>query len=69
MASPPGFPIMRNKLFAFGSADYAKRDGEGGYTRDFLLPAEINGPWLTRGNDTPAEPRLHPVDPGEIPSR
>ena len=58
MASPAGFPIMRNKLFAFGSADYAKEDGEGGYTRDFILPAEINGPWLTRGNDTPANRAL-----------
>ncbi len=49
-----GFPIIRNKMFAYGSADYAKEGGEGAYTRDFPLPAEINGPWLTRGNDTPA---------------
>ena len=48
-----GFPLMRNKLFAFGNADVTKLDGENPYTRDFILPSEINGPWLTRGNDTP----------------
>ena len=49
-----GFPIARNKLFAFVNADVTKLDGEGTYTRDIILPSEINGPWLTRGNDTPA---------------
>ena len=49
-----GFPVMRNRLFAFGSVDVTKLDGEGPYTRDVPLPSEINGPWLTRGNDTPA---------------
>ena len=44
---------MRNKAFAFGSFDYAAEEGQGSYTREFILPAEINGPWLTRGNDTP----------------
>ncbi|MBA2259983.1 MAG: carboxypeptidase regulatory-like domain-containing protein, partial [Acidobacteria bacterium] len=48
-----GFPVMRNKVFAFGSADYAAEDGQGGYTREFILPSDINVPWLTRGNDTP----------------
>ena len=49
-----GFPMMRNKLFGFANADITKLDGENPYTRDFPLPSEINGPWLTRGNDTPA---------------
>ena len=49
-----GFPVIPDKLFAFGSGDWTKEYGELGYTRDFILPSEINGPWLTRGNDTPA---------------
>ena len=48
-----GFPVARNKLFAFVNADVTKLDGENAYTRDIMLPAEINGSWLTRGNDTP----------------
>ena len=49
-----GFPLARNKLFAFVNADVTKLEGENNYTRDIILPSEINGPWLTRGNDTPA---------------
>src|SRR5688572_11713727 len=48
-----GFPVMQNNLFAFVNADTTKLDGEGGYTRDLFLPAELNAPRLTRGNDTP----------------
>lgn len=48
-----GFPVMRNKLFGFVSADRTKSDGENAYTRDLFLPSELSAPWLTRGNDTP----------------
>ena len=49
-----GFPVLQNKLFGFVNADLTKLDGENGYTRDLILPSEISGPRLTRGNDTPA---------------
>ena len=49
-----GFPIVRNELFAFVNADLTSLVGENDYVRDFILPSEINGSWLTRGNDTPA---------------
>ena len=53
-ASTGGFPIMRNKLFAFGNADYARSWMARTPTRaTSSLPAELNGPRLTRGNDTP----------------
>jgi hypothetical protein len=48
-----GFPVIRDKLFAFGSGDWTREYGEATYTREFPLPSEINVPWLTRGNDTP----------------
>jgi hypothetical protein len=48
-----GAPIVRNKLFAFGNVDRTTLDGENNLTRDLILQSEINGPWLTRGNDTP----------------
>jgi hypothetical protein len=48
-----GFPVIRDKVFTFGSGDWTKEYGEGGYTREFILPSETNVPWLTRGNDTP----------------
>ena len=48
-----GFPLLQNKLFGFVNADLTKLDGENGYTRDIILPSEINSNWLTRGNDTP----------------
>jgi hypothetical protein len=49
-----GLPLLTNRLFAFVSADRTKLDGTQNYARDLFLPSEINGPWLTRGNDTPA---------------
>lgn len=48
-----GFPIKKDKLFAFVSADRTKYDGTLNYARDLFLPSEIARPWLTRGNDTP----------------
>ena len=49
-----GFPIMRNQLFGFVNVDRTKSDGQNIFTRDLILPSEIARPWLTRGNDTPA---------------
>lgn len=49
-----GFPIVQNTLFGFASVDLSALEGENDYFKDFILPSEINGPWLTRGNDTPA---------------
>jgi outer membrane receptor protein involved in Fe transport len=49
-----GFPIKKDKLHGFVTYDRARQDGTGGYTRDFLLPAGLSGPRLTRGNDSPA---------------
>jgi hypothetical protein len=48
-----GFPLVQDKLFGFLNADVTSLEGENTYTRDLPLAAEINGPWLTRGNDTP----------------
>ncbi|MBA3640709.1 MAG: TonB-dependent receptor [Acidobacteria bacterium] len=48
-----GFPVMQNKLFGFVNVDLTKLDGENGYTRELILPSDLNVPWLTRGNDTP----------------
>lgn len=48
-----GFPIMKDRLFAFVSADRTKYEGTLNYARDFFLPSELAKPWLTRGNDTP----------------
>ena len=69
-----GFPVLKDRLFAFANVDVTKLDGENGYTRDLILPSDINVPWLTRGNDTPANrafiqsvldrfPALTPNDP------
>jgi hypothetical protein len=49
-----GFPIVRNRMFAFGNVDRTKSDGENIYVRDLFLPSELLAPRLTRGNDTPA---------------
>ena len=49
-----GYPVLQNRLFGFTNVDRVKSDGEGTYTRDLFLPSEISTPWLTRGNDTPA---------------
>lgn len=69
-----GFPILQNKVFGFVNADLTKLDGQNGISRELILPADINVPWLTRGNDTPANrafiesvlaryPNLTPNDP------
>ncbi|MGH9194852.1 MAG: TonB-dependent receptor domain-containing protein, partial [Acidimicrobiia bacterium] len=47
-----GFPIKRNLLFGFLSADRTDRSGSNFYTRDVFLPTELELPRLTRGNDT-----------------
>lgn len=49
-----GFPLKRDKLFAFLSADRTRLEGESPITRDLFLPSELAAPRLTRGNDTPA---------------
>jgi outer membrane receptor protein involved in Fe transport len=49
-----GFPVVKDKLFAFVSAEGGRQDGNGGYVRDLFTDAEKALPRLTRGNDTPA---------------
>ena len=49
-----GFPLRRNRLFAFASFDHKSFEGFQTYTRDLFLPAELAAPRLTRDNDTPA---------------
>ena len=49
-----GFPVMKDKLFAFVSAEGGRQDGNGGYVRDLFTDAEKALPRLTRGNDTAA---------------
>ncbi len=49
-----GYPVLRNRLFGFTNVDRTKSDGQNSYTRDLFLPSELAVPWLTRGNDTPA---------------
>jgi outer membrane receptor protein involved in Fe transport len=49
-----GYPILQNRLFGFTNVDRTKSDGENSYTRDLILASDGAGPWLTRGNDTPA---------------
>ena len=49
-----GFPVMKDRLFAFVSADTGRQEGDGGYVRDLFTDAEKALPRLTRGNDTPA---------------
>jgi outer membrane receptor protein involved in Fe transport len=48
-----GFPLLKNRLFAFTNVDRTESNGENTYTRDLPLPSELNRPRLTRGNDTP----------------
>ncbi|MGQ0736193.1 MAG: carboxypeptidase regulatory-like domain-containing protein [Acidobacteriota bacterium] len=48
-----GFPIRRNRAFAFVSADKKRFEGFQTYTRDLFLPSELAAPRLTRDNDTP----------------
>ena len=47
-----GFPIRKDRLFAFVSFDRTRFEGTQNYARDIILPSEIAKPWLTRGNDT-----------------
>lgn len=57
MGGVVGFPIFKNKLFGFLSADYLKDSGALTITRDIPLPAEMNeANWfqLSPGNDSPA---------------
>ena len=49
-----GFPLRRDRLFAFLSLDHTELEGESPYTRDLFLPSELAAPRLTRDNDTPA---------------
>jgi hypothetical protein len=49
-----GFPILENKLHGFASFERGHRSGEGTYVRDIFIPADLAGPRLSRGNDTPA---------------
>lgn len=52
-----GFPIFKNKLFGFLSADYLKDSGGLAYVRDVPLPSEKNeANWFLESpaNDTPA---------------
>jgi outer membrane receptor protein involved in Fe transport len=48
-----GFPIRKNRVFAFVSADKKRFEGFQTYTRDLFLASELAAPRLTRGNDTP----------------
>lgn len=48
-----GFPLVRDRLFAFVSADRGRQKGDGSYVRDIFTDAEKALPRLTRGNDTP----------------
>jgi outer membrane receptor protein involved in Fe transport len=49
-----GFPVFKDKLFAFVSGDYGRQKGDGSYVRDLFTEAEKSLPRLTRGNDTAA---------------
>jgi len=49
-----GLPVVKNRLFAFGSVDRTKSNGQNNYVRDLILASDAAGPWLTRGNDTAA---------------
>lgn len=48
-----GFPLMRDRLFAFVSGEHGRQEGEGSYVRDLFTEADKQLPRLTRGNDTP----------------
>jgi hypothetical protein len=49
-----GFPIMRDRLFAFLNYDEVDRQGEVIATRALWLPSDLALPRLTLNNDTPA---------------
>jgi Carboxypeptidase regulatory-like domain len=48
-----GFPIVRDRIFGFGSFDRTRLSGTQNFARDLFTPAELAAPRLTRGNDTP----------------
>jgi outer membrane receptor protein involved in Fe transport len=48
-----GFPVRRDHLFGYASADRTKSKGTNTYVRDLFLASELAAPRLTRGNDTP----------------
>ena len=49
-----GFPIVRDRLFAFLNYDEVDRQGDAIATRAIWLPSDLALPRLTLGNDTPA---------------
>jgi hypothetical protein len=49
-----GFPILRDKLFAFGNIDIVDNQGDAIVTKALLRPSvDLTGPRLNLGNDTP----------------
>jgi len=49
-----GLPIVKNELFGLVSFEHGRQSGQGSYVRDIFIPADLSGPRLSRGNDTPA---------------
>ncbi|HEX7153410.1 MAG TPA: TonB-dependent receptor [Thermoanaerobaculia bacterium] len=49
-----GFPILRDKLFAFANFDMVQFKGTTIVSRPLILASDMNLPRLTLGNDTPA---------------
>ena len=68
-ASPLGFPVVQNKLFAFGNVDRTKSDGENTYARDFFTAGGARGAAADARQRHAGEPRVDPVDPGPLPAR
>lgn len=69
-----GFPLIRDRMFAFVSGEQNTFEGELNYARDIFLSSEFSAPRLTRGNDNPANrafiesvlarfPQVTPNDP------
>jgi hypothetical protein len=52
-----GFPIIKNRLFGFASADHTENTGANDFSRDVFLPSELDpANWfkVTPANNTPA---------------
>jgi outer membrane receptor protein involved in Fe transport len=49
-----GFPILRDTLFGYVSADEVENEGDLNFVRDIFVPSDLSLPRLTLGNDTPA---------------